>query len=78
VKVMVVAPIMTRRRDRVMLDVMYLCRKTRTMYCCVKTIWIVVDLCLELELLLFCCVNLLYVTYFGGSPSGKAVKIEII
>jgi hypothetical protein len=63
---------MTHRRDRVVLYVMYLCHKTMTMYCCVRTIWIVVDLCLELELSLFCCVNLLYVTCFGGSPSEEA------
>jgi hypothetical protein len=41
----------------------------------VKTIWIVVDLYLELKLSLFCCVNLLYVTYFGGSLSREAAKI---
>jgi hypothetical protein len=38
----------------------------------------VVDLCLKLELSLFCCVNLLYVTYFGGSPSRETVKIGIV
>jgi hypothetical protein len=47
------------------------------MYYCVKTIWIVIDLCLQLELLLFYCVNLLYATYFGGSPFGEGAKTEI-
>jgi hypothetical protein len=31
--------------------VMYLCHKTTTMYCCVKTIWIVIDLCLVVWIL---------------------------
>jgi hypothetical protein len=78
VKATAVAPGTTRRRDRVVLYVMYLCRKMTTMYCCVKTIWIVVDLYLELKLSLFCCVNLLYVTCFGGSLSREAAKIWII
>jgi hypothetical protein len=73
----VVAPAMTRRGDE-LCYVMYLCHKMMTMYCCVKTTWIIIDLCIELELSLFCCVNLLYVTCFGGSPSGEAATIGII
>jgi hypothetical protein len=74
VKVTVVAPATTRRCDRVVLYVMYLCCKMMIMYFCVKTIWSVVALCLELELLLFCCVNMLYVICFGGFHSGRQPK----
>jgi hypothetical protein len=67
-RVRVVAPATTRHGDE-LCYVMYLCHKTTTMYCCVNTICIVIDLSLEFELSLFCCINLLYMTYFGGSPS---------
>jgi hypothetical protein len=77
VKVTAVAPAMMRHRDRVVLYVMYLCRKTMTMYCCVKTIWIVIDLCLELELSLFCCVNLLYVTCGWGTRGWGGVGSRV-
>jgi hypothetical protein len=73
-----VAPATTRHRDQVVLYVMYLCHKKTTMYCCVKIVWVVVDLFLELELSLFCYVNLLYVTCFGGSPSREAAKTGVI
>jgi hypothetical protein len=72
-----VAPATIRHSDE-LCYVMYWCCKTTTMYCCVKTIWIVVDLCLELELSLFCCVCLLYVTCFGDSPSKEAAKTGIL
>jgi hypothetical protein len=60
------------------MHVMYFYHKTPTICIVVKTIWIVIDLYLELELSLFCCVNVLYVTSFGGSSSGEAAKIGII
>jgi hypothetical protein len=62
----------------VMLYVMYLCHKMKTMYYCEDYMDCHWFICLELELLLFCCLNLLYVPYFGGSPSGEAAKTWII
>jgi hypothetical protein len=46
------------------LYVMYLCRKTMTMYCCVKTIWIVVDLCLVVRILYTLLYNFLLYDMF--------------
>jgi hypothetical protein len=59
-------------------NVMYLCHKIMTMYCCVKTIWIVVDLsCCVWRLYVLLCKSA-YATCFGGSPFGEAVKTCII
>jgi hypothetical protein len=60
------------------MHVMYFYHKTSTICIVVKTIWIIIDLYLELELSLFCCVNVLYVTSFRGSSSGEAAKIGVI
>jgi hypothetical protein len=40
--------------------------------------YLYVFICFELELTLFCCLNLLYVPYFGGSPSREANKTGVI
>jgi hypothetical protein len=66
----VVAPAMMRRGDE-LCYVMYLCHKMMIIYCCVKTIWIVINLCIELELSLFFCVNLMYVTVLEAPHSGR-------
>jgi hypothetical protein len=74
----VVAPATTWRHDQVVLYVMYLCHKMMTMYCCEDYMDCCCDLCLELKLSLFCCLHLLHVPCFGGSPSGEAAKTVVI
>jgi hypothetical protein len=52
--VIAVAPATMRCHDQVVLYVMYLCHNTMTMYCCEDYMDCHCDLCLKLELSLFC------------------------
>jgi hypothetical protein len=58
--------------------VIYLCHKTMAMYYCEDYMDYHWFICLELELLLFCYLNLLYVSCFGSSPSREAAKTGLI
>jgi hypothetical protein len=78
VRARAMALVTTRRCDRVMLYVMYLCHKMIILYCCEDYGLVLLYIHLELQLSLFCSLKLLYVRCFGGSPSGMTAKIGVI